>query len=169
MKNRISIFIAPYFPLPFVALGMLVLIAVGIWLAERYGPLSFLLILAGLFLFAAHYRLTVNLVAQTYHDHLWITGLKRGSKVKFSRIDGMHLTQNAYRQTFNSWASSTTRRGTEYNGYIRLDEEDIQVVNATSKRNVMRKLKNIQRALRRNIVSSTTIVIDSHITDHTEA
>ena len=106
MKNRISIFIAPYLPLPFVALGMLVLIAVGIWLADHYSPVIFLLIPAGLFLFAAHYRLTINLVNQTYHDHLWIVGLKKGVKVEFDHINGLHLTQNPYRQTFNSWASS---------------------------------------------------------------
>ncbi|MGB3851569.1 MAG: hypothetical protein WA958_16495 [Tunicatimonas sp.] len=168
MKNRISISTAAYFPLPFVGLAMLILLTGAIWLAERYSPVSFLLMPAGLFLFAARYRLTINLVTQTYHDHLWIVGLKKGPKVKFSRIDGLHLTQNAYRQTISSWASSTTRRGIEYNGFVRFDEEDIQVANATSKRKVMHKLKNIQRALRGNIVSSTTVAIDTHITDHTE-
>ena len=169
MKNRISTTTAAYFPLPFIGLAMLVLLTVAIGLAERYGPITFLLIPAGLFLFAAHYRLTINLVDQTYHDYLWIVGLKRGDKEKFNRIDGLHLTQNAYRQTISSWASSMTRRGTEYNGFIRLDEEDVQVINATNKRKVMNKLTSIQRALRGNIVSSTTVVIDSHITDHTEA
>ena len=168
MKNRISISIAAYFPLPFVGLAMLIVVTIAIGLAERYGPLSFLLIPAGGFLFAAHYRLTINLVAQTYHDHLWIVGMKKGGKVKFNRIDGLHLTQNAYRQTVSSWASSMTKRGTEYNGFIRFDEEDIQVANATSKRTVMKKLLTLQRALRGNIVSSTTVVIDSHITDHTD-
>lgn len=168
MKNRISIPIAAYFPLPFIGLGMLTLIAVGIGLSRYFGLGSFLLIPAGLFLFTAHYRLTINLVDQTYHDYLWIVGLKRGDKEKFSRIDGMHLTQNAYRQTISSFTSSITRRGTEYHGYIRFDEEDIPVANATSKRTVMRKLERVQRALRGNIVSSTTVVIDSHITDHTK-
>lgn len=59
----------------------------------------------------------------------------------------MLLTQNAYRQTISSFTSSMTKRGTEYNGYVRFDKEDIPVANATSKRAVMRKLKGIQRAL----------------------
>ena len=168
MRNRISIRTAAYFPLPFVGLAMLILLTVAIWLAERYGLATLLLIPAGLFLFAAHYRLTINLINQTYHDHLWIVGFKRGTKVKFSRINGMHLTQNAYRQTISSYASSMTKRGIEFNGYIRFDEADVQVINATSKRQVMRKLESIQRALRGNIVSSTTVVIDSHVTDHTQ-
>ncbi len=168
MKNRISISIAAYFPLPFVGLAMLIVVTIAIGLAERYGPLSFLLIPAGGFLFTAHYRLTINLVAQTYHDHLWIVGMKKGGKVKFNRIDGLHLTQNAYRQTVSSWASSMTKRGTEYHGFIRFDEEDIQVANATSKRTVMKKLLTLQRALRGNIVSSTAVVLDSHMTDHTD-
>lgn len=62
MKNRISIPIAAYFPLPFIGLGMLVLIATGIGLSRYFGWGSFLLIPAGLFLFTAHYRLTINLV-----------------------------------------------------------------------------------------------------------
>ncbi len=168
MKNRISVPIAAYFPLPFIGLGMLVLTATGIGLSGHSVGGSFLLIPAGLFFFTAHYRLTINLVDQTYHDYLWIVGLKRGPKEKFSRIDGMHLTQNAYRQTISSFTSSMTKRGTEYNGYVRFDKEDIPVANATSKRAVMRKLKGIQRALRGNIVSSTTVVIDSYITDHTK-
>ncbi|MGB3780338.1 MAG: hypothetical protein WA960_18385 [Tunicatimonas sp.] len=168
MRNRVSITLAAYFPLPFIGLALLMLLAVAIGLAERYGPVSFLLIPAGGFLFTARYRLTINLVAQTYHDHLWIVGMKKGAKVNFNRIDGLHLTQNAYRQTISSWASSMTKRGTEYNGFIRFDEEDIQVINDTSKRAVMKKLVNLQRALRGNIVSSTTVVIDCHITDHTD-
>ena len=168
MKNRISIPIAAYFPLPFIGLAMLILVTIAIWLSERYGPVSFLLVPAGGFLFTAHYRLTINLVTQTYHDHLWMVGMKKGAKVKFNRIDGLHLTQNAYRQTISSWTSSMTKRGTEYNGFIRFDEQDVQVVNATSKRTVMEKLLNFQRALRGNIVSSTTVVIDSHISDHTD-
>jgi hypothetical protein len=167
MRNRISIPIAAYFPLPFVGLAMLILLTTAIWLAERYSPVSFLLIPAGLFLFAAHYRLTINLTTQTYHDHLWIVGIKRGDKKKFSQISGLHLTQNRYRQTISSWVSSMTKRGIEYIGYVRFNEEDIQIANSTSKQAVMKKLARLQQALRGNIVSSTTVVIDGHITDHT--
>ena len=168
MKNRISIHTAAYFPLPFVSLGMLVLITVGVILAERYGIISLLLIPVGAFVFTAHYRLTINLVDQTYRDYLWIVGLKRGNKKKFSRIEGMHLTENPYRQTFSNFVSSTTRRGTEYNGYIRLDEENVHLLSSTHKSKVSRKLQRIQTALRGNTVSSTHLIIDSTLVDHTK-
>ena len=132
------------------------------------GLLSLLLIPIGIFVFAAHYRLTINLVAQTYHDYLWIAGFKKGIKEKFSRIDGMHLTENPYRQTFSNFTSSTIKRGIEYNGYIRLDEENVHVLSSINKRKVMGTLERMQSVLQGNTISSTTLVIDSSITDHTE-
>ena len=168
MKNRINITTAAYFPLPFVLLGMLILVTVGVWLSERYGSIGLLLIPIGIFIFAAHYRLTINLVGQTYHDHLWIVGFRKGTKEKFSRIDGMHLTANAYRQTFSNFTSSTTKRGTEYNGYIQFDGKNVHLFSDTSKRKVMSKLERIQSALQGNTISSTTLIVDSSIADHTE-
>ena len=168
MKNRISIFTAAYFPLPFILLGILILITIGIWLSERYGPVSFFLIPIGVFVFAAHYRLTINLVDQTYYDYLWIAGFKKGQKEKFYSINGMHLTKNAYRQTFSNFVSSTTKRGIEYNGYIRLDEENVHLLSETSKSAVMKKLKSLQTMLEAPIISSTELTIDSNITDHTK-
>ena len=168
MKSRISTATTPYFPLPFILLGMLTLITAGIALSEYYGPISLLLIPIGVFVFAAHYRLTINLVDQTYHDYLWIAGFKKGRKEKFRSINGLFLTENAYRQTFSNFTSSTTKRGTEYNGYIRFDEEDIHLLSETSKAKVMEKLKDIQTILEGNLVSSTELTLDSRITDHTE-
>ena len=168
MKNRITITIAAYFPLPFIALGMLTLITAGVWLSARYGVVCLLLIPLGLFLFAAHYRLTINLVDQTYHDHLWMVGIKKGTKECFNSIGGLHLTASTYRKTFSSRASSMTKRGTEYNGYIQLDDQNVHLFSDTSKRSVMKKLEKIQRTLQGNTISSTQLVIDSSITDYTE-
>ena len=168
VRNRISITTTAYFPLPFILLGMLILITAGVWLAQWYGLVSLLLLPMGVFVFAAHYRLTINLVDQTYHDYLWIAGFKRGAKEKFSCIDGMHLTANAYRQTFSNFTSSTTQRGTEYNGYIQFDGKNVHLLSDTSKRKVMKKLKTIQSALQGNTISSITLVVDSSIADHTE-
>ena len=168
MKSRISTVTTPYFPLPFILLGMLVLITTGIALSEYYGPVGFLLILVGVFVFAAHYRITINLIDQTYHDYLWIVGFKKGRKEKFRSIDGLFITENAYRQTFSNFTSSTTKRGIEYNGYIRFGEEDIHLLSETDKAKVMEKLKDIQTILEGNLLSNAELTIDSHITDHTK-
>ncbi len=168
MKNRINIVTAAYFPWPFITLGMLILITVGVWLSGRYGPLGLLLIPMGIFVFAAHYRLVINLTSQTYHDYLWIVGIKSGTKEAFSSIGGLHLTSSAYRQTFSNFTSSTTKRGTEYNGYIQLDGQNVHLFSDTSKRKVMKKLRNIQNALQGNTISSTELIVDSSITDYTE-
>lgn len=168
MKSRISIFTAAYFPLPFILLSILILITIGAWLSDRYGPISLSIVPIGAFVLTAHYRLTINLVDQTYRDYLWIVGFKPGKKEKFSGIGGMHLTENAYRQTFSNFVNSTTKRGIEYNGYIRFDEQNVHLLSDTSKREVMDKLKHLQNALQDDTIRSTTLTIDSSITDHTE-
>ena len=169
MKSRISIATSWYFPLPFIALGMLILTTLGIVLSEHYGPVCFLLIPVGAFVFAAHYRLTISLVNQTYHDYLWIAGFKKGQKEPLTSINGLFITENAYRQTFSNFTSSTTTRGIEYNGYIRLGEQNIHLLSETSKAKVADKLKSIQAVLEGNVISSTKLTIDSSITDYTEA
>ena len=168
MRNNVRIITSAYFPVPFILLGMLVLAYAGIVLSERHGLISLLLIPIGTFVFAAHYRLTINLVTQTYHDYLWIVGIKRGAKEAFSSVGGMYITESTYRQTFSTRANSMTKRGVEYNGYIRFDEQGVHIISSTDKQEVMRKLTRIQKALQSDTISSIGLSIDSRIADHTK-
>ena len=167
MKSRINITTGYYFPFGAMIFGGC-LIFLGLVLILDFRPwgwLGLLLIWAGFTTFTARYRLTINLVKQTYHDYLWISGFKQGEKKHFDAITGMYINENPYTQTVNSRTSTMTKHGIEYNGYIRFDDEDIHLLSDDSKSKVMRKMKKIQQVLQGNIVSSTSIQINSEIGD----
>ena len=169
MKKRIDITTAFYFPTPFIFLGVLIMIFAGVALLDYQQPLiSLLLLLISLTIFTARHRFTINLTDRTYHDYVWIAGLKRGKKEKFSTIAGMHLTESAYRQTTHAIISSTTQQGIEYNGYIGFDDHNVHLLSDKNKRRVMRKLRNLQSALEgSNIGHGTKTFINNCITDYT--
>ena len=139
----------------------------GVLFFEQYLLVSLLLLLISFTIFTARYRFTINLTNQTYYDYLWIAGFRKGGKQTFSSINGLHLTENLYRQTFSNFSNSTTVRGTEYNGYVRFDDQNVHLLSDTRKKSVLKKLAYIQSKLRGNIVSRTDLVINSDITDHT--
>lgn len=172
MKKRISITTDFYFSTSFMFFAALLLIGAGVAFLDFRQPLiSALMLLTSLVIFTARYRFTLNLIDHTYFDYLWIAGFKHGEKGKFSSISGMHLTKNAYRQNINSGlggVNSMTKRGIEYNGYIRLDDQDIHLLSDDKRSKVVKKLEKIQRVLKGNIIRSTQITINSDITDHSE-
>jgi len=170
MNARIDITTAYYFPLimRIVAVGLIIPGVALLFAPMNWWMAGLLLILLSLFILTTRYQLSINLVNQTYQDHLWIAGFKKGEKNHFNTITGMFVNQNAYTQTVNSRASSMTKHGIEYNGYVRFDDQDIHLLSDDSKNKVMRKLKKIQEALKGNIVSSTTIQINSEIADYTK-
>ena len=168
MEARIKITTTNYFPISAMIFGgCLFFLGLGLILDFRpWGWSGLLLVWASFIIFTTRYQLSINLVEQTYHDYLWISGFRKGQKQSFQAITGMYINENPYSQAVNSRASTMTKHGIEYNGYIRFDEEDIHLLSDDSKDKVIRKMKKIQEALRGNIVSSTSIQIDSEITDY---
>lgn len=167
MKNRIHIHLGYYFPFTMMLLGVLCCFF-GLVFLLPYPFIGIPLILLGLIIFTARYRLEINLTNQTYHDHLWIAGFKKGKKEKFGSIEGLFLNKNKYRQTINSRASSMTRYGTEYNAYIRFDVADVHLLSSDDKLKVVKTLKRVKKLLEGNIILSTTLTINARIIDYSE-
>lgn len=157
-----------YFPATFIFLGIIMLIT-GLSLLFSYVIISILLILLSLIIFTARYRLEINLTDQTYHDYLWIAGIKNGEKGKFASIEHLFLNKNKYRQTVNSRVSSMTKYSTEYNGYIRFDVSDVHLISSDNKSKVSQKLKKIRKKLSANVILSTHIIINTSIIDYSES
>ncbi len=168
MKNRVAITTAYYFPFNFMIFGGCLLF-MGIVLLIEFSYLGLLLILASLTIFTARYRLSINLIKQTYHDYLWIAGFKKGRKHHFNVITGMYINQNAYTQRVNARTTTMTIHGIEYNGYIRFDDQDVHLLSNDNKRKVLRKMKKIQEVLQGDIISSSSIKINSEIADYTKS
>lgn len=167
MKNKIHINLGYYFPVTVIFLGMIMLIA-GLFLLLNYILIGILLILVSLIIFTARYRLEINLTNQSYHDYLWIAGIKKGEKGKFGSIEKLFINKNKYRQTVNSRVSSITKYGTEYNGYIKFDVADIHLLSSDNKAKVLHKLESIRKKLSNDIVLSTSTTISAEIMDYAE-
>lgn len=167
MKNRIHIHLGFYFPFAMMLLGILFCFFGSVFLLQ-YPFIGVPLILLGLIIFTARYRLEINLTNQTYHDHLWIAGFKKGKKEKFGSIEYLFLNKNKYRQTVNSRISSMTKYGTEYNAYIRFDVADVHLLSSDNKLKVVKTLKRVKKQLEGNIILSTTLTIHAKIMDHSE-
>jgi hypothetical protein len=167
MKNKIYIQLGYYFPLSMLFMAALACLA-GIVLLLPKPVYAIPLLLVGVFIITARYRLEINLTNQTYHDHLWIAGFRKGKKGTFKSIEYLFLNKRNYSQQINSRISSMTKYGTEYNGYIRFDKEDVHLLSNDSKAKVVRKLKRISNMLRGNIVKSTQVTINATIMDYSE-
>lgn len=167
MKNKIHIALGFYFPATIIFLGLILLIA-GIFLLFVYILLGVFLILFSLVIFTARYQLDINLTNRSYHDYLWIAGVKKGEKGKFGSIEYLFINKNKYRQTLNSPAGSMTKHGTEYNGYIRFDVSDVHLLSSDHKSTVIQKLKKIRKKLSDNMILSTSISINASILDYSE-
>lgn len=156
-----------YFPATFIFLAILMFIF-GIILLLSYVIIGVLLILLSLTILTARYRLMINLTNQSYHDYLWIAGIKKGEKGQFRNIECLFINKNKYRQTVNSRVSSMTKYGTEYNGYIKFDVTDVHLISSDHKSKVVQKLKRIRNKLNDNIILSTNITINTSIMDCSE-
>jgi hypothetical protein len=167
MKNKIYIQLGYYFPFSMLLMAALACLA-GIALLLPQPIYAIPLLLVGAFILTARYRLKINLTNQTYHDHLWIGGFMKGKKGTFKSIECLFLNKRNYRQQINSRISTMTNHGTEYNGYIRFDTEDVHLLSNDSKAKVVGKLKKISNMLHGNILKSTQVTINATIMDYSE-
>lgn len=167
MKNKISINLGFYFPFSMMFLGILGCVSGLVLLIPR--PLIALpLLLIGAIILSARYRVDISLTALTYHDYLWIAGFKKGKKGKFQSIDCLYITKTKYSQRVNSRISTMTKYGTQYNGYIRFDTDDVHLLSNDNKEKVVSKLRKVSEKLKGDIVVNSNISINAAIIDYSE-
>ena len=164
MKNRIRISLGHYFPFLLNLAGVLACLAGTVLLFVKPYIGAPLLIL-GAVVITARYRLEINLTNRSYHDYLWIAGFKTGEKGVFNHIECLYLNKSNYSQKVNSRASTMTRYGIEYNGYIKFDTDEVHLLTDDSKRKVLKKLEKLSKKLQSNVVLSTDITINAEILD----
>jgi len=167
MKNRIYIQLGYYFPFSMIFMALIACLA-GLVLLLPHPIIGIPLIVVGVIVLTAHYRLEISLTNQSYHDYLWIAGFGKGKKGTFKHIEYLFVNKRNYRQQINSRISTMTKYGTEYNGYIKFDTDEVHLLSSDSKAKVVRKLKKISGKLRGNIVVSTQVTINAAIMDYSE-
>ena len=167
MKNRVRISLGYYFPFLMNLVAVLVCLA-GIALLFVKPQIGAPLLILGAIVITARYRLEVNLTNRSYHDYLWVAGFKSGERGTFNHIECLYLNESKYSQQVHSRASTMTRYGTEYNGYIKFDTDEVHLLSDDSKRKVVKKLEKLSEKLRSNVVLSTDITINAEVLDYTK-
>jgi hypothetical protein len=151
--NNVDCKTSLYFPLTFIFFGALLGVG-GIALVVSGSPvIGVVLLLVGLVLLTTHYRLAINFDKKTYHDYVWILGLKHGEKVKFENIEYLFIKKSRVSQTMSVRVASSTIQKEVYDGYLKFSEKDkIHLLTKDNKNDLIAKLKEISSALKVKIV-----------------
>lgn len=108
-------------------------------------------------IFTTHYRLRLDFKNQTYHDYLWLMGMKIGERGRFEAVDYIFVKPSKIRQTMNSRGSSSTISKVVIDAYIRLSpENNIHLFTRDSKHDALAKARDIARLLNARIMDYTT-------------
>lgn len=167
MKNKIYIQLGYYFPFSMMFMALLACLG-GVVLLLPHPIIGIALMIIGVIILTARYRLEISLTALSYHDYLWIAGFRKGKKGTFQRIEHLFITKRNYSQRVNSRISTMTKYGTEYNGYIRFDTDDVHLLSNDNKEKVVSKLKKISEKLKGDVVVNSNISINATIMDYSE-
>jgi len=151
--NNLDVKTSLYFPWTFIFFGAL-LGAGGIALVvSGSAVIGVVLILTGLTLLTTHYRLAVNFETKTYHDHVWVLGLKYGEKVKFEKIEYLFIKKSKVSQTMSMRVASSTIHKEAFDGYLKFSEKDkIHLFTKDNKEDLVAKLKVLSTALKVKII-----------------
>lgn len=143
----IDVRIAPYFPGLMLIPGLVFMI-MGLVFVVKIPFIGIFLLLMSVIIFTTHYRLAIDLDKKTYHDYLWLMGLKSGERGAFDTIDYIFIKKVKVSQTMNSRVSSSTIREESFEAYLRFSESHkIHLLSKKKKYFLVKKLKPLAELL----------------------
>lgn len=132
-----------YFANQWLFVGLL-LMATGVILIFKVLLVGVIFTLMSTLIMTTHYRLAINFDDKSYHDYVWLFGLKFGDKGIFENVEYIFIKKNKVSQTMNSRGSSTTIRKGEYDAYLKFSEKNkIHLLTSDSKKQLLKKLSEI--------------------------
>jgi len=145
--NKIDFRTSRYFPGQVIFLGLLLLIiGVPVFSVSLLG--GFVLWFISLVIFTTHYRLRVDMDSKTYHDYLWILGMKRGEKGKFNTIEYLFIKKSMVTETMRLRVATTTIEKEIFDGYLKFSDQDkIHLLTMDSKENLINRMKSMAASL----------------------
>ena len=149
--------IIPYFPkgmkyatpLLFGAAGYLVFIEHPIW--------AIILVVLGVIVLTTNYVTEINLGDKSYDDYLsflWVP-LNRDKK-RFKRIDRIVVSRGNYSQTVNTRIQSRQMDWTDYTGTLILDNDKLDLVTHTNKKELLHSLREFSDFLKVDVEDRTS-------------
>jgi hypothetical protein len=144
-----------YFSMPFLIVGI-ALFPIGVVAASQSFIAAGVLFLVAILILTTHYRLRLDFNSKTYHDYLWILGMKHGEKGKFDKAEYLFLKATKISQSMNSRVSSSTISKHVIDAYLRLTPENkIHLFTKDSKHDVIVRLRELSVELNLKVVDYT--------------
>lgn len=125
----------------------------GIVLIFKVIIVGIILTMISTIIITTHYRLAINLEDKTYHDYVWMFGLRFGEKGTFEDIQYIFIKKIKVSQTMNSRVSSSTIRKEMFDAYLKFSEENkIHLLTEESKEELLAKLTEISSKINTKII-----------------
>ncbi|HEY3403760.1 MAG TPA: hypothetical protein VGK59_10260 [Ohtaekwangia sp.] len=144
-----------YFTFPFfIVSGALMIIGLPV-LFESWLVGTILLVIS-ITIFTTHYRVRIDLVNKTYHDYLWIWGMKHGEKGRFEIIEYIFIKKATVSQPMRAIAASSTVRKEVFDAYLKFsDHAKIHLLTGDNKKTVMDKVNGMASRINVTVVDYT--------------
>jgi hypothetical protein len=155
MKEIVDFKTSRYFSGAQILVGLfLIPIATVVWMKSVVGAV--LVLIVSLVILTTHYRLRLDMKNKSYHDYLWILGLRHGEKGKFDQIDYLFLKVSKVSQSMHLRAASSTITKHVIDAYIRLTPDNkIHLFTRDSKHDVVVRLKDLAQLLNTRVIDYT--------------
>lgn len=115
--------------------------------------IGLILLTISIIIFTTHYRLRIDFNNKSYHDYLWILGLKHGEKGKFEAVEYLFIKKSKVSQNMSLRAASTTITKDVFDGYLKFSETNkIHITTMDSKDELLNTLRTISTKLNARII-----------------
>lgn len=148
--------LSAYFSLPFLLLGVAMSFFGLMALIEGYWWVTVLLGLVGLLIITTHYRVTINFGNKTFHDYVWLLGMKLGERGSFDAVEYVFLKREKVSETMHGRVASTTIKKEVYDGYLKFSNGNtLHLLTKDSQKAVLRTLRTVAEKLQTTVVDYT--------------
>jgi hypothetical protein len=159
-NSKIDIKFKPLFPWHFLFLAGVIFIAALAFISQE--ALTSLFLIAGcLFVFTSFNGIEIDTVNKYYREYTaFFYFLRSGKKVKYLHIEKLYINRAKVTQRMYSarTTQSSTFSNTEYNAYIKFDnEEKIQLLNKRNKETLVRELQKVSDFLKVPVTDNTAL------------
>lgn len=146
-----------YFSPLMVFFGVFLLFSSFLLITLDFSWIALLLVLPAVVILTSHYRFRINWKEKTYHDYIWVLGMKIGDKGTFQTIEYLFIKSNKVHQTMHLRVASSTVFKEVVDAYIRLSpEKKIHLFTRESRHDALVRLREVADLLHVRVVDYTT-------------
>ncbi|TDI66531.1 MAG: hypothetical protein E2O88_08945 [Bacteroidetes bacterium] len=112
-----------YFPFQINLVSILLIVA-GVLIGPESIWLSLILLIIGLTIFTAGYKISIDPMRQTFREYLFFAGFKIGKAKKYNRLENIIISSHQFNQRVNSRTSTRTFQTVMYKGFVQFSDHD---------------------------------------------